>query len=163
MTVREFLQIELWSKNTTRKIVKVVGVCFGSLVVVGAVFLALELGWINPHERSTAKIALADIEGLRQISAESEDEYKTRKVKAEVAAESALEAAWTWRDERICTAISAYLTLVEMQHEEPQRRAMLHDFYQKHPQFKESDTQEADALSKQVIHMVGTNLHRVLE
>ena len=163
MTLREVLQIELWSKQTTRKIVKTVGICFAMVVCIVSIGFALETLWINPLERSTAKVALSDVESLQGIDSTKEDEYKARKDKAEAATEGAQKAAWTWRDQNLSQALYGYLFLIEMEHDEPRRRAALQEFYQKHPEHRKSAAQQQEDISPQAIEFIGKRLHGALD
>ncbi len=162
MTFHEVLQFELWSKQTTRKILSVVGIGFVTVGFIVSIALAVESLWINPRERNAAKVALADVEDLQQTTGVTEDEFKIRKGKAESATERALNVAWTWRDQHISEALFGYQTLMEAQHDEPHRRAVLHEFVQKHPEYRRSGAQKEN-LSPQIIELIGKRLHGALD
>src|ERR1700677_3065431 len=98
MNFRELLQIQIWSKRTTRKIL----VWFGIVFVIG--FLALngwhfvELHWLTGGERNAAKAALAQIEALQDAGTLSDDEFALKAKQAEAKVKAAQDAAVTYRD-----------------------------------------------------------------
>ncbi len=74
MNVRELLQTEIWSKETSRKIlrrtwriVRPVAVVSGILVLLLAVVFAVEWYWLTSGERKAGRTALAKIEELEQL------------------------------------------------------------------------------------------------
>jgi hypothetical protein len=168
MTFREVLQIEIWSKRTSRKILKIVGLSFATIVVAGGIIAGVELQWITPPERTAGRIALARIEDLQKESDSNEDEYKSRKEQADAAVESAQDAAWTLRDRKLAYALLGYAFVIDSQHDEPKRRAKLREFYQKHPpragmQSQQDLEAQQDRLSKQVNALMHEVLHGALD
>jgi hypothetical protein len=69
MKVRELLQIELWSKITSRKI------CIGIGIVIVGLFswCEVEKYWLTPGERDAGWTALAQIEELEKLQIDTSD------------------------------------------------------------------------------------------
>ena len=164
MTLREALQIEIWSKQTSRRILKCVGTC----LAVGGLVAGVNFEWITPPERKAARVALAAVEELQQKIVAGEDEYEKCKENADQAVERAQEMIWTSRDRKVANAVYGYSVLIEMQHDELKRRPMIHEFYEKHPQslhtqsHKEQEAQQ-DQLAQQVDGFMHDVLHRALD
>jgi len=167
MTLRDALQTELWSKQTSRKILKVGGISFAALLLTGVIVAWAELKWITPPERSAARAALTQIEHLRQAGGISEDEYNTLKGNADGTVQKAEGAAWTVRDKSVAISLHGYLFLTEMRHEEPLRRAAANEFYRHHPDIPRLTTRlqqdQDDEESRQVEEFIREVLHRTLD
>jgi hypothetical protein len=74
MKIREILQIELWSKETTRKVLRPVGrflkrtaIVLGILVVLAGTAFEIESHWLTGGERKAGRVALAQIEKLEEL------------------------------------------------------------------------------------------------
>jgi apolipoprotein N-acyltransferase len=109
MKVRELLQIEIWSKRTSRKILVWFGVVFGVLVVGFVSLYEIERHWLTPGERSAAKVALAQIDGLQDFASLSDEDFNAREKQAEAKVEDAKQAAVTERDDWVAFELSFYL------------------------------------------------------
>jgi len=109
MNIRELLQIEIWSKRTSRKILVGFGVVFGTAVVGFAGLYVVERYWLTPGERSSAKAAMAQIDGLQDFSSLSDEDFDAREKRAEAKVEDAKHAAVTKRDDWIALDLSFYL------------------------------------------------------
>ena len=116
MKVRELLQIEIWSKETsrrilawTRKILVRLGVVLGVLVVVIGVILAIEMSWLTSGERKVAGAALVEIDAMQNLVSASDGEFEARDKQAKEAIEAAERAAWTIRDKGAVSDLSYYL------------------------------------------------------
>jgi hypothetical protein len=98
MNVREVLKTELWSKETTRKILVGIGAVVG-LVFVGCItWYLVDMLWLTPGEREAARAALTEIDALRNASLLSDQEFKGRLDQANAKVKLAGEAAVTYRD-----------------------------------------------------------------
>jgi len=109
MTLREVLQIEIWSKRTTRKMMSV----FGSLVVVLVVLYVIEFWWLTPPERKAARVALAKVDGLQKFGEMTDEEYGWHYQEAEAKIQAAEKASWTERDESTVVVLSNYLMFTD--------------------------------------------------
>jgi type II secretory pathway component PulM len=117
MTIRELLQIEIWSKRTTRKIL----IGFG-IVAVGLVdWFAINKYWITPPERNAARAALAQIDLLQNFAQMDDAEYDTRVLKAKGNIDAAKEAAFTSRDEMIAAELGIYLLQIDVERSDQKR------------------------------------------
>lgn len=111
MTIREILQIEIWSKRTSRKILIGLGIVVAGFVV----WFAVDGHWITPPERNAARAALAQIEVLQNSKEMSNAEYDEGTRRAKESLDKAEHAAWTSRDKSIAAALFFYLAAKELQ------------------------------------------------
>jgi hypothetical protein len=106
-TVREWMQTEVWSTRTSKKIV-LSGLIL--LLVAFGVLLIFE-HWSNPWEHQAAKAMLKHAEMVR--SARSED--FSREVEAAKASEDLAERrAWTNRDQQVEAVVSGVIVAAEI-------------------------------------------------
>jgi hypothetical protein len=113
VTIRELLQIEIWSKKTSRKLLIGFGIAF---VVVGIGFVewyAINRYWITPGERTAGRAALAQIDALQNFNRMSDAEYDAGALQAKRKIDAALEAAWTSRDKWIVAELGGYFILTD--------------------------------------------------
>jgi hypothetical protein len=120
MKIRELLQIEIWSKETsrkilvrTRKILVRVGIVFGILVVVLGIILAIEMSWLTSGERKVASAALVEIDEMQNLVQAGGNDFEARDQQAKETVEAADRAAWTLRDKGAAYDLSFYLYLTE--------------------------------------------------
>src|SRR5258708_2164631 len=104
MEIRELLQKEIWSKRTARKIL----IGFGIVAVGFVVLFAIDRYWITPPERNAAKAALAQIDALQNPNHMSDAEYDAEALQAKGKVDSAVQMAWTTRDEWIAKQLWWY-------------------------------------------------------
>jgi hypothetical protein len=117
MTIRDLLQIEIWSKRTSRKIL----IGFG-LVIVGLVVLyVLDRYWITPAERKAGRVALVQIEVLQNSKEMSDAEYDAGDLRAKGSVETAKRAAFTSRDEMIAAELGIYLLQIDVERSDQKR------------------------------------------
>jgi hypothetical protein len=116
MNLRELLRLELWSKETHRKILVGIGIaiCLGFLGVF--VWNQVEWHWLTPGERVAARTALTEIDSLQDSGTLSEQDWKARSKDAETKVEIAEAAAKTHRDAFLEMGLNWYLVQVEMNH-----------------------------------------------
>ncbi|MGD1063981.1 MAG: hypothetical protein ABR860_12035 [Terracidiphilus sp.] len=115
MTIRELLQIELWSKRTTRKILVGIGI-----VVAGYfAWAAVDEHWISPGEHRAGSEALVQIETLRKIDPEKDKDFELGVQQVRQKIEAAKKAAWTTRDTFLALDLSGYLLMTEIDRKAP--------------------------------------------
>jgi hypothetical protein len=64
MNLREILQIEIWSRRTTRRIFSILGYVAVALLIGLVIWFEVERHWLTKGERKTASTALRQIDGL---------------------------------------------------------------------------------------------------
>jgi hypothetical protein len=115
MTFREFLRIEIWSKETTRKVLrriwkvtKPAALVFGVLVLVLGIIFAVEWYWLTNGERKAGRAALAKVEELEQLEKNSGDGFDAMNRQAKTSTAVAEQSAWTLRDRRTAGLLEFY-------------------------------------------------------
>jgi hypothetical protein len=108
MKVREFLQIELWSKRTSWKICIGIGVFWGVVLVAAAAHDAIEQYWLTSGERSEARAALSQIDELQNLVRSSDQDFRAKAKMVQKSIDLADKAAWTSRDRHIVFELRAY-------------------------------------------------------
>jgi hypothetical protein len=110
MGFREVLQTELWKKWTTGKVlgglVIVAGLLIGGLSIWRTVYTT---HWISPQERSAAKVALAQIDGLQGLEYGSGRNLARRDIEAQEAVATAEGSERTVKDWRVYEALQTYI------------------------------------------------------
>jgi hypothetical protein len=117
MKVRELLQFEIWSKQTTQGIFLGFGIVALSLLVTLGLWYEVDLHWLTKGERDAARLALQRVDELQAVVA-LDDEYKARDDKANAALKAAEDVAKTDKDDSIHMNLSVCLTGVETAHTE---------------------------------------------
>ena len=159
MKVRELLQIELWSKRTTRKILVGIEVAVGLLCT----WNVAELYWITPGERNAARAALVQIDALQNAGSISDEDFEARDKQAAQRVEVARQAVQTERDERIADALYAYLTGIETERGNVAMRRLMQ---KRNVPIKDSErklNEEIDSMGKQVMQFLHSVLHKALD
>jgi hypothetical protein len=141
MRVREFLQTELWSKETSRKIF----IGFGIVVAGLIAWTAIEQHWLTPGERKAARVAMEQIDSLQNFESISKSDFAVKDGQAKQEVDVAQRAAWTERDKEFAIALSMYLNLTEIDNEFLQRRLIME---QKHPSLTQRDVKTAEDAAK---------------
>ncbi len=173
MNVRELLQIEIWSKETSRKIlrgtwrvVRPVALVSGVLVLLLAVVFAVEWYWLTSGERKAGRTALAKIEELEQLEWSASDRFDAMdsQVKASVAV--AEQKAWTMRDRNTSGMLEFYRWQLETEHEsrirESQLRLIAIEKHQNWPSNPELEKKHRDSQA-QVFDSMRSYLHKQLD
>lgn len=111
MKVRELLQAELWSKRTTRKVFVGIGISFAVLLLTASVLYEVAMHLLTPGERSAAKVALVEIDALRNAETMNGEEFDLAEKKAQQKLQTAKDAQRTHRDREVVAALSTYLIL----------------------------------------------------
>ena len=116
MELRELLQVEIWSKRTSRRILvglKFVAIGLGVVVVGIALWIFVWTHWLTQGERSKGKIALVQVEALQSFDEMSDAEFDARSRQAQEKVNDASDAIFTAKDRQIAVYLS--LCLFEMQ------------------------------------------------
>ena len=121
MKFRELLQIEIWSKRTTRKILVGIGIVLAGYFAWAAIWEY----WISPGERSAGKEALIQIETLQKLDPEAGKDFELGVQQARQKIETARAAAWTTRDSFLTLDLSMYLLTTEVDRKSPALREKL--------------------------------------
>ena len=120
MKTRELLQIELWSKRTTRKILVGLGIVYLGVVA----WFAVDRYWLTPGERSAGRAALVQIDELQNFGSDGIEDFAVRARQAKEKLEAAQQAAWTMRDKAVATGLTAYLSLTLIDQEMQRRQSI---------------------------------------
>jgi len=112
MKLREFLQIEKWSKRTSRKMF----VAFGVVTLGFVILYGLNARWTSPKERRAAREALAQLDTLKSFT-NSNEEYGVAHNQARQKVDVALHAGLTSQDKVIALTLSMYLMSIETENE----------------------------------------------
>jgi hypothetical protein len=150
MTIREILQIEIWSKRTSRKILIGLGIVVFLLVVGFVVLNTLDERWITPPERKAGRVALAQIEALQNFDQMSDSEYDAGALQAKQKIDTAAQAAWTAQDKRIALMLLGYFASTD-----GKRSNLKLKLPAKRP--------EEEALDRQVLQFIKGVLHKALD
>ena len=163
MKVRELLQTELWSKETSRKILGRangvlvrVGIVLGILVVAIGVLLLVAVFPLTPGERNAARTALAQVDTLQDFGSNRGEDFDSRADKARRCVEAAEKAAWTGHDKNVSNMLSEYLFLTRQDHEEWMVKL---EFQRREPQasanmtfMKKLDSPELRSIFRSTLH-----------
>jgi hypothetical protein len=173
MKIRELLRYEIWSKETTREVLRPVsvflkyaGAVLGVLVVLAGVAFAIEFSWLTSGERGSGRAALAKVERLEGLIDCSCDQFAKVDNAAKTAIDFAKQKAWTLRDRRIAVHLSIYLLEVEQYETDDLREAQLKSFVlQRHLQWHSSpgSEQEDHRLRLEIFNEFRSGLHKELE
>jgi hypothetical protein len=169
MTIRELLQTEIWSKETSRKILDPIrkilfrlvpsrkilvriGIVLGILVVVLGIILAVEMSWLTSGERKVASAALAEIDAMQNLVTASSSDFEAKDQRAKERVEEADHMAWTIRDKRAAIFISLYLSETEVGRRDIEMRAMMQQRKIHRSDRSLEFDKESDALNMQIRH-----------
>ena len=167
MTLREILQIELWSKRTTRRILVWLAVVFGSLILVLGVRYWIEYYWLTSGERRAGREALAQVEEVREVNLGDEQRFNASDRNAKEQVQAAEKAARTARDWAVAFSLDGYLASLETREYSFDLRHSLElrkDLLLKYPMLKseEEDQDKLNRLNDQMIEHYRAKLHRAL-
>jgi hypothetical protein len=99
MKIRELLQTEIWSRKTTQRLV--LGILVAGLLMVFGLkaWRSYQYYWLTDNERSTARIALQEIDKVRLANTVSWEDLDVIEKPMKKAIASADAAAFTKRDQ----------------------------------------------------------------
>ena len=124
MTIREMLQIEIWSKETSRRIIrrtwkiaKPVAVVLATLVLLLGTAFVVEWNWLTGGERRAGEAALAKIEALERLERNAGEGFETLNREAKSSTAAAEQKAWTIRDRQAAGLLEIYRWELETDHE----------------------------------------------
>jgi len=100
MTLRDVLQIEIWSKRTTRRLMSGFLVVFGLWMLWG-VGWAVWGSWVTPFEKRAIRNALTETAKVRQFRGDESDAYRAQVAKARSAVEVCRKREISSYDEQI--------------------------------------------------------------
>ncbi|MGO9777941.1 MAG: hypothetical protein ACLQGT_01105 [Terracidiphilus sp.] len=130
MKVRELLQIELWRKETSRKVLrriwrvlKPVAIALGLLLVLLFVSYEVEIHWLTSGERQAGKVALAQVEKLETLSYCRCEQFAVANKEATNAVQNVRSKAWTLRDRGLVEWLELYRWQVETENVRDMREA----------------------------------------
>jgi hypothetical protein len=167
MNIRELLQIEIWGKRTTRKILVVFGIVFAIAVVgFGALYL-VEVNWLTRGERSAAKAALVQIDALQDAGPLSDEEFKVRQDQADAKVQAAKDVAKTLKDDSTQEMLFWYLAGVELERSKIQNKKRTEELVQqgrtRRRNTNEENEKKIDALLSDLKHAGRAALHKELD
>jgi hypothetical protein len=128
MGIREVLQTEIWSTETSRKIFRAVMrtvTAVGLLLVFVVVWYVVSNAWLTRSERRTAQVALSEIDALQYLDRLRDDEYAIQYKQADANVHIAEQAAWTRRDKLIAMLLSNYLMYTDIRRSDYSTRLKL--------------------------------------
>jgi hypothetical protein len=138
MTLRELLQIELWSKRTTVKIVVISAValvlCFGS-------WRAYYRYWITLGVREHGGKALAQIDELQRLSASCDAGFKAKEESADRELKIADQKERTFRDITVLFQLMDYFESTRLKHLRICNQDRFGAIEKRHPDLKNLDDQ----------------------
>jgi hypothetical protein len=124
VNVRELLQTEIWSKETSRRILRriwriarPVFAVTGVLVLLLGVAFAIEWYWMTSGERTAGRAALAKIEELERFEGNKNDGFDEANRQAKNLTIVADQKAWTLRDRNTAGLLEFYRWELESDHE----------------------------------------------
>jgi hypothetical protein len=173
MKVRELLRYEIWSKETSRKILRPVGKCLkwvaivsGVLIVLIWIVYAIESHWLTNGEEGAGRAGLTQIEELEKLIDRNCSQFSTIDSKASVSVSVAAQKAWTIRDHTVAFDLWLYHTDVEQIQTndllEGQSKLMMqknHLQWYSNPKLEGKDR----SLRREELQILRTELHKQLD
>jgi hypothetical protein len=164
MTLREILQTELWSKQTTRKmlsglwrVLKPVVVVLGSAAVLLLLVYEVESHWLTKGEREAGRVALERAEKLESLCYCRCEQFAATNEEAKKAIEDARSKAWTLRDRGLVDWLELYRWDVDMENGADMREARITKFQvERHLQL------HPDPESEEKLRALSSEEHRIL-
>lgn len=162
MTLRELLQIELWSKGT-RKMLVVFGCAIGIVLVALVSWRVVDRLWITRGERNAAKSALVQLDALQDSGVLSDMDFAARAKQAEGSVNVAEQAARTTRDRFIVAELMNYQAVVLERQVQSRRQiiAQQREFFLTHPNWKTNGP--AQSFGVATIGFDSRELHKELD
>jgi len=116
MGIREVLQTEIWSKETSRKILariwkafRVVGIGVGVVLAGFFLFAFSWAHWLTASERSKGRMALVQVDELQNFVGASDEEFDSRLTLAKLKIQEASFAAATGKDTQVADLLYIYM------------------------------------------------------
>jgi hypothetical protein len=163
MKIRELLQIEIWSKRTTPKVIAGIGIVVAFVALGFGAWSVVSRNWLTPEERRAAKVALKQVDALQNTGSLSNEEYAKLDKQADGSVEDALQAALTRRDKAVAMKLLIYQTATTLERFEATRAELAK---QRHLPPPDSDPTQRESLDV-IKSMQGPNaskaLHQILD
>jgi len=141
MKIREILQIEIWSKRTSRKILVGIGIVVSLLTLGLFAWYEVECHWLTKGERIAASVALQRIDLLQGSDSLSDEEFKVRNDQVNSAVDAAEIAARTTKDE----LIAADLIMCSMKIESARMKMLKQRWIQQGKLHQSENDRESDS------------------
>jgi hypothetical protein len=132
MKLRELLQHEIWSKETSRRILrpirrilKYTAIVLGALGVLIAIAYGIERHWLTNGERTSGRIAFTKVEELEKLIDCNCDQFEAADGDAKAAVAAAEKKGRTLRDGSVAAYLSVYLMEIEQMQMDDLREAKL--------------------------------------
>jgi len=116
MGIREVSQAEIWSKETSRKILsrvwkvlKWAGISIGTVVAALALFVFVWTHWLTAKERNAGTTALAQIDALQKSDGLTDTDFDAQVRQAQEKVDAATSAELTARDHEVAMGLWFYL------------------------------------------------------
>jgi hypothetical protein len=146
MGIREVLQTEIWSKETSRKILaglrkilgvmKYVGLVLG-VVVVGVVLWAwIWTHWLTAKERNAGSVALVQVDALQNFDGMSDADFDAKVKLAQEKVDAANHAVLTEKDNEVAGTLWFYLDQIKFTR---LRQKRMHEVLNSHPEYARTD------------------------
>jgi hypothetical protein len=108
MNLREILQIEIFSKSTSRRVFVGIGIVFGLVYVGNAALSVVGHHWLTPRERTAARTALSQIDQLENLVRSSDQDFSAKAKMVQQSVDFADNAARTARDRYVVSELMTY-------------------------------------------------------
>jgi hypothetical protein len=173
MKVRKLLRIELWSKETSRRILqrawriaRPAAVVSGVLILLLGVVFAVEWSWLTSGERKAGRAALGKIEELEKLESNASGGFDAKNSQTKASVAVAEQKAWTLRDRRTSGMLEIYRWELETEQEDRIRESHLrliaiqrHQIWPSNPELEK----RIRASQAQVFRTMRSFLHKELD
>jgi hypothetical protein len=174
MEIRELLQTEIWSKETSRKILARIWKILVGLKYVGmslvvaflgfALWIFISTHWLTRGERKIGKITLAQVDALQNSDEMGDVEFLAGSKQAEENVKAAYVVAFTGRDRVTAFYLDIYLDELKhvRQYEKMREKLDYRSRYVRSDRSKELDG-KIEGSNRDSIKLFGESLHQSLD
>jgi hypothetical protein len=163
MKVRELLQFEIWSKETSRKILLGFGIVVVSLIGVFFIGYEIEIHWLTAGERIAAKAALVQVEELENSRPMTREEFEARSKKVEASVELADHAVRTVKDQLVEMRLGLYLMSVEVERDDALSRQLMQQRHLTYGRPETPDEVRMESMMRELKEQHRAALHKILD
>ena len=160
MKIHELLQIEIWSKKTSRKILAKFGIVVVTLALGFGVLHVVERYWLTPGERHAGRAVLAQIDALQNIESISREDFDAGVNGSVQELKAASEACWTGRDKAVYSELFLYLLMTESERRDV---FMQEQVQQSDPSTTSSNRVLGQKVEKEEQRLIRLQLHKELD
>jgi len=172
MGIREVLQTEIWSKETSRKILakvwkiaKYAGISIGVVFVALALFVFVWTHWLTAKEHRLGKTALAQIDELQNFEGMNDVEFDAQVNRAEVKVDATNTAVLTAKDNEVAVILRFYLDQIKWARK---REKQIQEISELHPESMNSERYRQSGLkieqmNRDEIKMFKDSAHELLD